>query len=148
MKRLLVLIGIVALLLISGCSSAANNDQEEQGDVVDQGEDSQIEEKIDEIINSVMNSEAQIIYSGVVDSDTYESDNCSFKIESYDLGYSGNYLSKGDEVLCIKVHFMNKTDYTASLSNLLNTEWFIDGVENSLFGKDFLEKEQLLIIAI
>ena len=80
---------------------------------------------------------ADIKKSDTLKNMSISTDSTDVSIVSYDLGYSGHSLTKGEEVLCIKYHVVNKTDSQMEVGNLFHSDAYIDGVEIDPFGSDF-----------
>ena len=83
------------------------------------------------------NAPSFIVKCGTLQDYVFDADFATIKVESWDLGYSQNWLSPNDEMLCIKFHVKNKTENKIALHGIFNTNIYIDGIEQSSFYCDF-----------
>lgn len=93
--------------------------------------------KIEEYKDSMYNSKAKIVKSDKLNDMKVSLTNAEVSIESYDLGYSGHSLTKGKEVLCLKLHIKNTSNNVLEIQNLFKSDIYIDGVERTAFISDF-----------
>lgn len=75
--------------------------------------------------------------SGTLEGAIIDDPDFSVELLSWDLGYSGNPLSLGKEVLCMKFHVANKSSEQHEISEIFSIDVFVDGVEASSFVSDF-----------
>lgn len=134
MKRLttIILIAMILLLSITACQSTQKDESYNSGNSNNNGmaENNTASGGDDKIT-------ADIVKSGTLENMSIDTDYADISIVSWDLGYSGHQLTKGDEVLCIQYHVKNNSDQTMEVGNIFHTEVYIDGVEIDGFGSDF-----------
>lgn len=134
MKRLttVIFIAMILLLSITACQRTQNG---ESNNSENSTSDSKVENNTADDNNNKIT--ADIVKNGTLENMNIDTDYADISIVSWDLGYSGHQLTKGDEVLCIKYHVKNESDQTMEVGNIFHTEVYIDGVEIDGFGSDF-----------
>jgi hypothetical protein len=127
-----ICIGLTAAILLSlslsGCQSPAERIANDINEQIASVHDS---------MQAPANSRADIQASGSLSGMTVDKDAFSLTFQSWDLGYTGNYLSPGEEVLCVKGTFANLSDDDLELYTVAGVVIFIDGAEQDIFFSDF-----------
>lgn len=127
-KILLGLLIIGFSVFISACGQSESKQIEEAKQ--------EAQEAVEEILNNVK-STADIIKNDTVDNAMLETEKYTIELLSWDLGYTGNPLTKGKEVLCMKFHVANNSEEQITIRELFEYKIFLDGVQMSCYYSDF-----------